>query len=380
VIEPVTDFPGVLLINNLPRHSGIGEYTHMLADGLRGIGLSTGTYEWRGVWVEKLYDLLWGRVPIRYNYNPFAYVEQGLRVVGQVRHFDRTPSGRGLYHITSPALARVAAKRHPSIVTIHDMVPFTQPRFLTDRLIRRSMRSAQDADRIICVSQFTRSELFQNLDVAPSEVSVVPLGVSHDVFQPGDKLRARAALGLPLHATIVLHVGSEEPRKNIPSILHAFAGITTQVPNALLVRVGGAVPATLRLIAQLGLEKRVMHLRALPTLGDVYRAADVLCFPSFQEGFGLPALEAMASGCPVVGSDRSAIPEIVGDAGALVNPEDVGALTNALVKVLEDSEYREDLVRKGLARAAEFSWERCARETLAVYQQIVPELGPPATP
>jgi glycosyltransferase involved in cell wall biosynthesis len=376
----------VLLLSNRPIESGMGVYSAMLEEALVDLGVQCDSYHWEGRLVERMYTLLWRRFRRTPLWFPLSYFNLAMRLVSHALFFRQVPRGRELYHVTNAALASAARDRRPWVVTVHDMIPFLNPRHTSDRFIKRSMNDIRMADAVICISEELRKEVLAHTNVQPQKAFVVHNGVNHRLFHPRDKQEARRALGLPAAATIVLHVGSEEMRKNVPILLKAFHRLVANEPNALLLRVGEATPESAALIRSLGLGDRVRYLHGLTqtpgsdAVGLVYNASDVLAFPSAYEPFGLPPLEAMASGCPVVASNLSAIPEVVGDAGALVDPNNAYALADALSKVLSEKSYRDDLVAKGIVRAAEFSWERCARETLAVYQQVVPGLSPLLTP
>jgi glycosyltransferase involved in cell wall biosynthesis len=176
----------------------------------------------------------------------------------------------------------------------------------------------------------------------------------------------------------ILYVGNEHPRKNVEGLVKAFYRLKKKYRRGLkIIKVGGSCWFGARsrlnaLVDALGLQRDLIfsefaseeHLIAL------YNAADVFVFPSFYEGFGLPVLEAMACGCPVVASNTSSLPEVVGDAGILVNPYNINGLANAMYEVLANEGLREDLTKRGLARAKRFSWEKTARETLKVYQEV----------
>jgi glycosyltransferase involved in cell wall biosynthesis len=233
------------------------------------------------------------------------------------------------------------------------------------------MKSIVQADHIICVSEHTRRELLRYLPVDPSRVTVVWNGIDHYQYHTRDKLDCRRLLGLPEDATIVLHVGSEEPRKNIPVLLKSFQLVSAHVTNPLLVRLGDATPENAKLISSLGIADRVKYLHGLSDPSLAYGAADVLCFPSKSEGFGLPPLEAMACGCPVVASNGGALGEVVGEAALVIDAEDSAGFAKAMERVLTDSNLRVTLVTRGLARAGEFDWSRCAQETARIYSQVM---------
>ena len=372
---------GVLLLSNRPPHTGIGVYVQMLRAGLVSLGIPTELRHWTGPATDRVYRALRERARIPDAVNPLLYLEEAVRVLGQARFFRATPPGHSIYHVTNAALAYTVRRRRPAVVTVHDMIPFLQPRFATDHLIRHSMKSIANSDRVICISERIRQEVLELTDVDESRARVVMNGVDHSRFRPRDKAIARRRLGLPDEATVVLHVGSEEPRKGVPLLFRVFRQIMNGLPEPLLLRVGERTPVSDRIMDELGISDRVRYLHGLDhldeadSMGLAYNSAAVFCFPSTYEPFGLPPLEAMASGCPVVASNRTAIPEVVGDAGVLVEAEDVDAYARSILRVLTDKTFAAELVRQGLERAAEFSWERCARETLDVYREVVPGLG-----
>jgi len=175
----------------------------------------------------------------------------------------------------------------------------------------------------------------------------------------------------------ILHVGHCGIYKNIEGILRSIPLLVARLgPQVVFVKVGGPFTRSqLALIDRLGIEQHVQHLGMIPAadLPGVYAGADLLLMPSLHEGFGLPALEAMACGTPVIASNQGSLPEVVGDAALLVEPNDVEQIAAAAERLLTDARLRADLRKKGLKRARTFTWERTARETLAVYQQVYEE-------
>lgn len=303
----------------------------------------------------------------------------------------RTPKGYDLYHVTTHSLGRFARFSHPSIVTVHD-VSALRPEFdawsdygritsygnvmantVWRAFHRKSMADARYADLIVCLSEFTRSELMEGLGVSAQRVRVIPHGIDHSLFRPRDRLAARKRIGLPLDKKVILHVGDEGGRKNIPTLIRAFYMLKNRVADAVLVRVGDRREGTRRMIERYGLEESILYTGVLSSHKDVayfYNAADLLFFPSVYEGFGIPVLEAMASGCPVVASCRAAIPEVVSDAGVLVDPMNVEMLAERIREVIEEEDLRQDLIERGLRRASAFSWERHAEETVELYRKL----------
>ncbi len=264
----------------------------------------------------------------------------------------------------------------PTVVTIHDTIVLRFPELFRPwhRHYTRTVlpRLARSAAAVITGSEATRTDLVEHLGVLPDRIAVVPYGVDA-LFAPmaaeSDEARAVAArYRLPRH--FVLAVGAIEPRKNLPRILEAVHRLRGRAATAgiTLVHAGPEgwladdVPRdTARFLGYVP----VADLRVL------YGLARTLVYPSLWEGFGLPVIEAMACGCPVITSAVSALPEVAGGAALLVEPTSTDALAAALERVWTDEGLRRDLVARGLERARAFTWERTARETMAVYARVL---------
>jgi glycosyltransferase involved in cell wall biosynthesis len=271
----------------------------------------------------------------------------------------------------------------PYVVTVHDLIryfdlrgwgPFIHRPNLRDRLyLHLDYAGIRRATAIIAVSQTTKRDLVHYLNIPEERIFVTYEGIDHECFQPvGRRL---------IDAPYVLFVGSEHPRKNLVSLLRAFRCLKDDVDfrDLKLVKVGAAGgrespfrQQTLAQIAELGLEQEVLLTGQVPTedLVAYYSGAACLVLPSLYEGFGFPPVEAMACGCPVIVGNAGALPEIAGDAALIVEPRDVQGLAGGIRHILLDKPAREDFVYLGLKRASQFSWERTAQETLAVYQAV----------
>jgi glycosyltransferase involved in cell wall biosynthesis len=269
-------------------------------------------------------------------------------------------------------------RRCKSVVTVHDLGFLLCPETLTgpSRRYYGQIRSAvRSADRIIAVSRCTRDDLERLVGAEPSKIDVV-LEAPDPRFGPVESREALASARrrLGVSRPYVLFVGTFEPRKNLVTLLDAFGHVRRQidVQLALVGHRGWHYEPVFRHLRKLGLEPHVKIVQGIPNaeLPPVYSGAAVLAFPSLYEGFGLPVVEAMACACPVVASDRGSLPEVVGEAGLLVAPEDASALAEALLRVLSDAELRSDLVRRGLEQVRSFSWCKAANETLAVYRRV----------
>ena len=182
----------------------------------------------------------------------------------------------------------------------------------------------------------------------------------------------------PLDESYILYVGSERRRKNLGRLFEAFAALKPELPELKLVKIGSAGRSkkfrddTIKQLSSLGIAGDVIfvdHISELE-LAYYYSSATLLAYPSLYEGFGFPPLEAMACGCPVVTSNTSSLPEVVGEAGIMVDPYDTSSLVRAMRRVLTDSGLRNDMVRRGLEQAKKFSWERTAELTLQLYNKV----------
>ncbi len=261
----------------------------------------------------------------------------------------------------------------PAVVTIHD-VGYLWHRDAyrpLDWLLLHlgTLWNARKARRIIADSQATARDLTNHFGVAPERLRVAYLGGPRvEDVPPQPEILAR--YGLPPH--YFLFVGTLQLRKNVARLIRAFAQVAHQDPDVVLAlggKLGPRAGALHELIGQLGLSNRVRWLGYLPDADrpSLYAGAAAFVFPSLYEGFGIPVLEAMAWGAPVIASNTSSLPEVVGDAGLLVDPYDIDGLAQAMAEVLTDSRLRERLLVAGRRRAATFSWDRCASEVEAAF-------------
>lgn len=264
------------------------------------------------------------------------------------------------------------------IITVHDLNFIYYPEFLT----RDSMRyyaeqiewAVQHADHISADSHATRHDLIEHLRVPPAKVTTIHLAANPLYAQEFSATAVNQTLAhYDLNKGFILFVGTLEPRKNIPFLLRAYKALLARlgkdVPLVLVGRKGWLYEEIFSTIHALKLEKLVTHLAGLrdEQIAHLYRAAGVLVTPSHYEGFGLPALEAMHCGCPVIVSNRGSLPEIAGQAGLILDVLEEDAWTEALYNVLVDQTLRQKMIRAGYAQAATFSWENTAVQTLQLY-------------
>jgi glycosyltransferase involved in cell wall biosynthesis len=267
-------------------------------------------------------------------------------------------------------------RRCPAVVTVHDLAFLRYPEILTaeSRAHYGQVRDVvAEVDRVIVDSHCTAADVQELLGVPPERLRVVHLAPTPLGPPPSAPAVAAARARYGLEGPFLLYVGTLEPRKNLRTLLRAFACLA-EGDSAGLALAGPRGWLDESIVAEAARQRgRVRLLGPVPSddLAALYAGATAFVFPSLYEGFGLPPLEAMAAGTPVVAARASCLPEVLGDAALFVPPEDEQALAEALRAVLGDASLRGDLRQRGLARAAEYSWERTARETLAVYREVL---------
>lgn len=284
-----------------------------------------------------------------------------------------------IFHATDHLLPRLKSAK--TVFTLHDVIFKFFPEyhlplnrwFLTNALPHFLRR----ADAIIAVSECTKRDAMKFYNLAPEKITVIYEGVNPALRRVDDRnrlaeIRARYAKNQPY----LLFVSTIEPRKNIPALVDALKILRARgfTQRLLIVgRKGWLYQPIFDHVKQTGMSDVVDFLDFVPDadLSALLSACDAFVFPSLYEGFGLPPLEAMACGAPVICSNTSSLPEVVGDAALLIDPRDPSDIANAIARVLTDQHLRDELRAKGFAQAAKFSWERAARETLAVYQRVM---------
>jgi glycosyltransferase involved in cell wall biosynthesis len=270
----------------------------------------------------------------------------------------------------------------PLVLTVHDLgfihVPASFPP--SHRLLMRALVpwSVRRATRIITGSEFTRRDLEVRYGIASHRISVIWNGAGEN-FRPLTETEARAVLArYGLEPGFLFALGRLNRRKNLGSLLRAYAALRAQGRADLSLVIGGKVDhGAEEIVRGFGESSRINWVGFIPDadLPAFYAAAACFVYPSLFEGFGLPLVEAMACGCPVVSSDRTSCPEVVGTAGLLVDPEDVTAIAAAIARVLDDDALRADLRDRGLARSRLFTWQETARQTLAVLREAAGRHG-----
>jgi glycosyltransferase involved in cell wall biosynthesis len=294
-----------------------------------------------------------------------------------------------IFHIIDPSEAHITywlkKKNKPVVVTCHDLVNFyyrdnlqgsVELPFVSRGLWEHAVKGMKYADHIVAVSSMTAKDTNQLLDIEPARISVIPNAVEA-AFQPSPKEQAeslRQKYGLEPGTVCLLNVGANHPRKNINTILKVVQTLQQKGLPVQFWKVGvDFTDEQKAFIQNQGLENHVRFLGKADksTLIQIYNAADILIAPSFHEGFGITLLEAMACGIPVITSNVSAMPEVVGDAGILVNPKDFQAIADAVCRLYTDPTYYQELVKKGLARVKLFTWKKTAERIAEIYENLL---------
>lgn len=259
------------------------------------------------------------------------------------------------------------------VVTVHDLSPVVLPEYydIKRRLWHWSVgfrRTLARADKIIAVSEYTKKELVDVLGLDANKITVVYQGIDHTRYKPQleqSRLRdVRNRYGLP--GEFILYVGTLEPRKNVDGLLKAWEAMETKVPIVIAGKPGWKYGDIFKMAQKSSKRRLIQFLGFVPEADKPYviKLARALAFPSIYEGFGLPVLEAMAVGTPVITSSVTSLPEVAGDAALLVNPYNTDELTFALEQLVTDESLRGQLVVKGFKRAQDFTWDKTAAETL----------------
>jgi glycosyltransferase involved in cell wall biosynthesis len=237
------------------------------------------------------------------------------------------------------------------------------------------MNGLKQAETIITISEFSRDEIVKYLDYPKEMIEIVYPAVDYINYNPTHDKKILMKLNIPADQKVVLYVGSEVPRQNVPVLIKAFALLKKKIPDIKLVKIGdpqnyGARESILQLINKLELRDDVIFAGYVPEedMPKWYNAADILVYPCDYAGFGLPPLEAMACGTPVITSNTTSLPEVVGDAGIMIDPQDNELMAAKMYDVLTDNKLKDKMINNGLKRSKLFNWDDSARKTLEIYK------------
>lgn len=331
--------------------------TYSVGSSLSGVGLYSR---------EILCGLAEAHPEVRFDfcYRPHRFLRAGALPPNARRRLLAGPRLGGLFHGLNQRLPRVL--RGKTVATFHDLFVMTGDYSTAEfraRFTAQAREAAARADAIIAVSAFTKAQVVELLGFPAGRVHVVHHGARPLAYAAGSTAREQ----------VVLNVGAIQRRKNIARLVEAFETIEASWQLVIAGSYGYGSEEIRERIERSRARDRIHVLGYISPeeLAKWYGRASIFAFPSLDEGFGMPLLEAMAAGVPIVTSNRSALPEVAGDAALLVDPLDTDALSRALAQLSEDGDLRRELAQQGEARVREFSWAKAVRETWAVYQDVL---------
>ncbi|MEO0136773.1 MAG: glycosyltransferase family 1 protein [candidate division WOR-3 bacterium] len=355
----------IALINDQPFYSGMGKYAFKIFELLKeefALDFLLLDYKDRVLRNQKGDIIAQDKKFPLFDNKPFFW----YRIHKKFPEYD-------LYHFANQNLSFLISKTN-SIITCHDLAPLIVPDHPSEKIWRRFIYwGLKKALIIMADSDSTKKDLIKIYGISEKKIKTVYLGVEHNIFRPlQNKEILKHKLNIPEDFKVILNVGTEKYRKNIPCLLKAFAKLLADYKNIILIRVGRQSDTTRQLIRKLGIENNIKYFENVKEneLPDFYNAADIFVMPSFYEGFGLPALEAMSCGTPVVVANTSSLPEIVGEAGLKVNPYSVLEIYEGIKKLLDNRSLYSELKEKGITQAKKFTWQKTADSVAEIYENF----------
>jgi glycosyltransferase involved in cell wall biosynthesis len=287
-----------------------------------------------------------------------------------------------LYHVPQNGVGLPKDKHCPFVITLHDVIPYKMPETCGEtflRIFNEDMPNiVSKCDGIITVSEFSKEDISKAFNFPKEKIFVTHLA-AEEIYRPLDKKECSDLIKsrYGIDGDYILYVGGFSPRKNILGLIEAFSKLITKYKKDIKLVIAGKQGKSYAIYKKktqdLGIEDRVLFPGFIEVdhLPQLYNASKLLAYPSFYEGFGLPPVEAMACGTPVITSNVTSIPEVLGESAIFINPNDVDALCRSMYEVLSSEDLAESLILKGLVRCSELSWNKTAKNTLLAYSKII---------
>lgn len=281
-------------------------------------------------------------------------------------------------HITRQDLAFLLelTDLEKTIVTCHDIIPIAYYKTRSP-FWKLNAKGLRKAEKIITVSEFSKQDISKYIKYPEENIEIIAPAVDHRLYFPNRSKKCLSKYGIGNDEKVILYVGAEEPRKNVQFLINSFSKLKNKIPHIKLLKAGTpnylfVRKKLLEQIKALNLQNDVIFTGYVSEteLAEIYNAVDLFVFPSLYEGFGIPPLEAMACGTPVITSNTSSLPEVVGDAAVQADPFNVEKFAEEMYEVLTNEELKEEMIRKGLKRSKMFSWDISAKKTLKVYKEL----------
>jgi len=368
-------------VNSVPDTEGVGRYTTSLHSELNSISDVSATHYYIDKYNRSLTRIgsdgsetniaspSWLSTISAGANNIHPKVGRLISIYGLARYI---PGGHDRYHIMDQNMAGLAYYRdlNPTVLTIHDLAWLTQASSLVDPIVGRLIYNGiKVTDELITISAFTASELVREYPKLGGKPHTIYNGFDQEFGSHSEEEIYRIMTEYDLTGdNYILHLGEDKPTKNVKTLLQ----VLSKLPGNVKLLRTKPLQNNKDLIYELDLVDRIKTLGFVPgkDLPGLYAVADVYITTSYYEGFGLPPLEAMASGTPVVSSNTASLPEVVGDAGILCDPEDVNGFVKAINKILSNPDIKNKFQKLGEERAQRFSWEKCAKKTYSVYNEV----------
>jgi glycosyltransferase involved in cell wall biosynthesis len=287
-----------------------------------------------------------------------------------------------LYHVPQNGVGLPVDKKCRFVITLHDVIPYKMPETVSDRYLKifsdHIPKIISECDGIITVSNYSKKDIVETLNFPENKVYVTHLA-SEDIYRPLDKRISRyiAEKYYSIYGDFILYVGGFSPRKNIVGLIESFSKLLCSYKKDVKLVIAGKQGKSYEIYKKRAEELHISDKVLFPGfvsiehLPYIYNASQLFVYPSFYEGFGLPPIEAMSCGVPVIASNVTSVPEVVGDAGLLINPKDIDNLCDCMFRALSDEELRKKLISLGLSKASDLSWDKTANETISAYNRII---------
>lgn len=287
-----------------------------------------------------------------------------------------------LYHVPQNGVGLPIDKKCRFLITLHDVIPYKMPETVSDRYFKifsnQIPKIVSECDGIITVSNYSKKDIIEAFNFPEDKVYVTHLA-SEDIYRPLDKRVSKyvAKKYYSIEDDFILYVGGFSPRKNIVGLIESFSKLMCTYKKDIKLVIAGKKGKSYEIYKNRAEELHISDKVLFPGfvsiehLPYIYNAAELFVYPSFYEGFGLPPIEAMSCGVPVIASNVTSVPEVVGDGGLLINPRDIDNLYESMLRVLSDKELRKKLIASGIAKSRDLSWEKTANETISVYNKIL---------
>lgn len=292
------------------------------------------------------------------------------------------PSSLNLYHVPQNGMGLPESSEVPVVITLHDTIPLHMPETVSDTYLNlfnsKMPELINRCQGIITVSEYSKRDIINDFNFPEDRVFVTHLA-SENIYRPIDKILCSSMVKnhYNLPDNYILYVGGFSPRKNIAGLIKAYSLIRNKLPLGMKLVIAGTKGKSFSIYSDLAYKLNIAEDVIFPGFIDMeympylYGAAELLVYPSFYEGFGLPPLEAMACGVPVIASNVTSLPEVLGDSALLCNPDNIYELASFIIEVIENSRLRQILINRGFSKASSLNWNKTAANTIKIYKSLL---------